>query len=61
MSLLRFVVASRVCITGLALNARCGIADFSLRGDDMVKSKVRGAAFAERSDSGDERGGVYAE
>jgi len=61
MSLLRFVVASRVCITGLALNARCGIADFSLRGDDMVKSKVREAAFAERSDSGDERGGVYAE
>jgi hypothetical protein len=61
MSLLRFVVASRVCITGLALKARCGIADFSLRGDDIVKLKARGLAFAERSESGDDRGGVYAE
>jgi hypothetical protein len=54
-------VASRVCITGLTLNARCGIADFSLRGEDMLKSNVRGLAFAERSESGDDRGGVYAE
>jgi hypothetical protein len=55
------VVASRVCITGLALKARCGIAGFSLRGDDIVKLKARGLAFAERSESGDDRGGVYAE
>jgi hypothetical protein len=57
-SLLLFVAASRVCITGLGLNARCGF--FSL-GDDMLTSKSRGVAFADRSDSGEERGGVYGE
>jgi hypothetical protein len=50
-----FVTASRVCSTGLGLNARCGF--FSL-GEDMLKLKDWVVAFDERSDSGEERGGV---
>lgn len=61
MSLRLFVAASRVCITGLGLKVRCGAAVCSLMGDDMVKSKIRGCTFPERSDNGDDRGGVYGE
>jgi hypothetical protein len=62
MSLLRFVAASRVCITGFGLYARFGVGDLlAFDCDAMPKSKRRGAAFADRSDSGDDLGGVYGE
>jgi hypothetical protein len=50
-----FVAASRVCITGFGLNARWGF--FSL-GEGMLKLKGDVAAFEERSDSGEDLGGV---
>jgi hypothetical protein len=62
MSLLRFVAASRVCITGFGLYARCGVGDFwAFDCEAILKSKRRGAAFADRSESGDDLGGVYGE
>jgi len=60
-SRLRFVVASRFCITGLALKVRCGVFDFLSLGEPMLKSNTGGAIFADRSDSGEDRDGVYAE
>jgi hypothetical protein len=60
MSLLLFVAASRVWITGFGLKARCGVGDFWLFDcEAMLKSNKRGVTFADRSESGDDRGGVY--
>lgn len=62
MSLLRFVAASRVWTRGFGLYARCGVGEFfSVGGDDILKSNRRGAAFTDRSERGEDRGGVYGE
>lgn len=56
----RCVAASRVCTTGLGLYARCGgDVFFSFwSGEAMAKANECGTAFADRSESGDGRGGV---